>query len=428
VRRAPCLAVVVVASTACGTTAGENQPPAIASFTAAPELVGVGEPVDFSAIASDADGFVIAHVFTFADGTPSISTASPGTTHAFATAGRKTVRVLVTDDDGASVEAFVEITVTEEPSFCDPGLAACGGACVDLSSDENHCGRCGEVCDDGSCEAGVCVAGCLPPEELCDGFCTDTTTDPAHCGDCETECDQGLCQDSACLPPGTVVSVLPPSPAPGGVTRGLTVVGGRWFLTSGLRFMEFEPTTGASLGEWFIADPQTRRGYGLCTIPSELGPLLVTGSFDRFGDPRDNVRLDVYQLFIDTTVGNLDDVGGGCAADDTSLFVYSNELRALLVFDLASQMLVAQLPVDGLAEDDWFTDLALDGRGGAWLTRPRITIGPQVFLPIFAKVDLGDGTLLGFFTPPGEQGVGGIELEDGFILGIGADGTFQIVP
>jgi hypothetical protein len=41
---------------------------------------------------------------------------------------------------------------------CDPGKAACGGICLDLSSDAAHCGDCDNACQAGdTCVAGQCA-------------------------------------------------------------------------------------------------------------------------------------------------------------------------------------------------------------------------------------------------------------------------------
>src|SRR5687768_8197814 len=47
------------------------------------------------------------------------------------------------------------------PDECEErGLAACGGSCVRLESDERHCGGCDQACGDGiACVAGGCVEG-----------------------------------------------------------------------------------------------------------------------------------------------------------------------------------------------------------------------------------------------------------------------------
>ena len=43
---------------------------------------------------------------------------------------------------------------------CAPGLAACGGACVDLAASAAHCGKCGQACAAG---LGCLAAKCTPP-------------------------------------------------------------------------------------------------------------------------------------------------------------------------------------------------------------------------------------------------------------------------
>lgn len=47
---------------------------------------------------------------------------------------------------------------------CPPGQTDCGGECVDLETDVDHCGGCGEPCLDGQvCEAGECLdLACVP--------------------------------------------------------------------------------------------------------------------------------------------------------------------------------------------------------------------------------------------------------------------------
>ena len=57
--------------------------------------------------------------------------------------------------------------------------------CVDLESDLEHCGSCGNACTD---EGATCVAGqCTCPLD-CSGTCVDPQTDPANCGGCGNDC------------------------------------------------------------------------------------------------------------------------------------------------------------------------------------------------------------------------------------------------
>lgn len=109
-------------------------------------------------------------------------------------------------------------------SNCGPGLTDCGSTCVDLSSDMNHCGACGAVCESGlvpvECRSGVCErASCPVGITYCgavDG-CRDTMTDPAHCGGCQQPCADGECVGGVCGGGGG---------AGGGCDLGMTDCGG----------------------------------------------------------------------------------------------------------------------------------------------------------------------------------------------------------
>ena len=83
---------------------------------------------------------------------------------------------------------------------CRPGLSACADGCFDLESDPARCGACDEACDGIPCGDGLCLPdGC--PEALsdCGGACVDLESDPLHCGGCEHVCDSDeLCVDSNC--------------------------------------------------------------------------------------------------------------------------------------------------------------------------------------------------------------------------------------
>jgi hypothetical protein len=198
-------------------------------------------------------------------------------------------------------------------------------------------------------------------------------------------------------------------------------------MTTGRRFVELDPTTGADLGEWFLDSQQTRTNYGLAGFDAQqVGPVLATGTHPRMGDPTQNVDLEIYppnQPHIFTGPG----LGGPCAVDGTTLYVYSNATQTLLLMSTTGGNQITKIPVTGLSMGDWFTDLALDGQGGAWLTRPLIN-GPGGAGPLFGKIDLTTGAVLFFVDPPTPSGLGGIELFAGDLWGIGADGTFRMQP
>jgi len=91
------------AGTACSAT---NQPP-LASFAPPAEPLA-GEAATFTDTSSDPDGSIVAWSWDFGDGATS-SAHSPA--HTYADAGRYTVRLTVTDDDGATASTQLPIRV-----------------------------------------------------------------------------------------------------------------------------------------------------------------------------------------------------------------------------------------------------------------------------------------------------------------------------
>jgi parallel beta-helix repeat protein len=85
---------------------------------------------------------------------------------------------------------------------CSDPLTLCGESCVDLSSDPNHCGSCGNVCGSAeSCEAGVCtaVSACQEPLVQCGDSCVDLASNALNCGDCGITCAENeVCSAGAC--------------------------------------------------------------------------------------------------------------------------------------------------------------------------------------------------------------------------------------
>jgi hypothetical protein len=73
---------------------------------------------------------------------------------------------------------------------CPPPFAVCGGSCVDLGGDPQHCGECGTTCP-AACQARMCAPRCSPPYEDCDGVCADPQSNSAHCGECNNRCEEG---------------------------------------------------------------------------------------------------------------------------------------------------------------------------------------------------------------------------------------------
>ncbi|MDX2011632.1 MAG: DUF1566 domain-containing protein [Myxococcaceae bacterium] len=97
-------------------------------------------------------------------------------------------------DDGA--------TCSDPGTVCRSGQCVCAdenrcdGRCVDRSSDREHCGACGVVCEV-RCDQGQCA--CQAGRTLCAGRCVVLEADDSHCGACGRACRDGeTCSGGAC--------------------------------------------------------------------------------------------------------------------------------------------------------------------------------------------------------------------------------------
>lgn len=96
------------------------------------------------------------------------------------------------------------VTECAEP-WGDCNETADDGCEQDLSSDDLHCGECGNECtEDEYCEEGWCVFDC-GEMKFCAGECVDTTSDAMHCDGCLQACLSdsadvlGACVNSQCF-------------------------------------------------------------------------------------------------------------------------------------------------------------------------------------------------------------------------------------
>jgi len=95
-------------------------------------------------------------------------------------------------------------TWTDRCGVSRPGACGCGSSgsccnyqCVDVTSNENNCGRCGVVIPTGgSCNNGVPSCG---SQTLCGSECFPIEYTEAHCGRCDRACEEyASCNNSGC--------------------------------------------------------------------------------------------------------------------------------------------------------------------------------------------------------------------------------------
>ena len=80
------------------------------------------------------------------------------------------------------------------------GLAYCGGECVDVGWNDDHCGSCNNACSAiESCSWGECESSCAWNQIPCGNACVDPNTSNAHCGGCNMPCSNGqTCSFGVC--------------------------------------------------------------------------------------------------------------------------------------------------------------------------------------------------------------------------------------
>ncbi len=97
--------------------------------------------------------------------------------------------------DARRVDAVADAPA-DGPASCAP-LAACNGACVNLNTDPQSCGKCGLTCPAATpnCANGACVLTCAtdagPALTNCNNACVNEAIDTANCGRCGNTCTGG---------------------------------------------------------------------------------------------------------------------------------------------------------------------------------------------------------------------------------------------
>lgn len=90
-------------------------------------------------------------------------------------------------------------------------LSCCNNACIDPTTNPNHCGGCnnacknGEYCNNSQCkrcppQLASCGKSCCDSASCCNNACVDILSDPQHCGACNLKCNSGqTCCAGTCV-------------------------------------------------------------------------------------------------------------------------------------------------------------------------------------------------------------------------------------
>jgi hypothetical protein len=100
----------------------------------------------------------------------------------------------IADASGAVVDGASQDT---GPLQCPDRWAVCSDQCIDVTSDPQNCGTCGNMCSSDVCIDGACLV-CAPIEKVCSRQCVNTGSNPDNCGGCDFSCGSGLCSNSQC--------------------------------------------------------------------------------------------------------------------------------------------------------------------------------------------------------------------------------------
>ncbi|RLB52439.1 MAG: hypothetical protein DRJ42_14905 [Deltaproteobacteria bacterium] len=220
----------------------------------------------------------------------------------------------VTDPDaGATGDAGEDAA---PPRTCTSDFTDCDGSCVDIYTDIDHCGACGNFCEgDEYCEGGTCIdpgPGCASPRTTCGDSCVDTRSDLGHCGGCYNSCDGGeACRSGSCVSTCT--------PSCGGAECGDDGCGGSCGgcgsgeTCTPSRYCEAVPTTGV--------------GESCATAM----PITSSASFIFAGHAADHtpfscgtstVRPDVVYVYTAPRGGDVTVTADSVGGEDTMLAVY----------------------------------------------------------------------------------------------------------
>ncbi len=172
------------------------------------------------------------------------------------------------------------------PPICASGQTTCGDTCVDLTSNGDNCGACGNDCAPGTvCSAGACAVACNGGATQCGNSCVNLAIDPANCGVCGATCATGLvCSDFKCG--GTCAAGLDLCTQPGDAGTSVDAGDGGGLLGGALTVCVDESADPNNCGGCGLVCPAGQLcSNGSCATSCQVGLVQCNG---RCVDPTSN--------------------------------------------------------------------------------------------------------------------------------------------
>lgn len=179
---------------------------------------------------------------------------------------------------------LADVVPQDSGRACPPGSSICNMMCVDLQTNNSHCGVCDKRCPAlFNCVGGSCVGMgvCLPPMLQCGATCIDPLTSNSHCGRCNNACGMAqTCVNGSCVNNGALRFTLTWS-VPADVDLqvvapcGMTVERTNRMACEGS--LDRDDTSGTGPENIAFTMSAARGDYHVCAVPFNLtAPTSIT--------------------------------------------------------------------------------------------------------------------------------------------------------
>jgi Stigma-specific protein, Stig1 len=187
---------------------------------------------------------------------------------------------------------------------CKAPLVECDGQCVDPETFDtaDQCGAChnkcpttAPTCSPDGAGGHKCVLICDPPLTACSGQCVDLNIDPFNCGKCGNVCESGICQGGMCVGAnsGHIVAACMDYQTAASGTPQITLLKNALFLSNAttvriLAYTEYAPPSGRA---------KVDQAIGFASVSPGGSPFKIT-ALDKFGSASAQLSISKYEVFL----------------------------------------------------------------------------------------------------------------------------------